>query len=538
MEIKYQASGGVRKTTASDENLTIKEETRDGHTVITVTAVNALTLMSAEIILPHIFAEEDLIFANGYQGWTESREFARYEHLRNLNKAPGFIEKKFHFKQYGSQSFRPMEKNIITAFDYGYIKGSHPFFIGSNNFKNAYLIIDFSRNPGWIKLSSDISGRPLKAGEEFTLFDYVTADYIKLSLEKYFDSFPLRSNRKLLGYTSWYNYYQKINENIIYTALDAADMRFELFQIDDGWERYIGDWMDVDPKKFPHGLEPIVEAIHGRGMMAGLWLAPFVAEKKSKLMKEHPDWIARQADGTPIWAGCNWSGDCALDLSNADVVTYIKDVLKTYANMGFDFFKLDFIYAANLSPLNGKTRAETAEYAYNILRNALGSDKLILGCGAILSNGFGKFDYMRVGPDVSLSFDDAFYMKFFHPERVSTKVTIQNTIYRSPMNGRAILNDPDVFLLRDNNISLSEDQRFALAMINALFGSLMMTSDNIKAYEGKQKRRLERAMELFKSGEVTDYERVGDEIRIDYTLDGIPHFLAYNTEKGVIIDDR
>ena len=38
--------------------------------------------------------------------------------------------------------------------------------------------------------------------------------------------------KKLFGYTSWYNYYQNINESIILRDLDALDSRFELFQID------------------------------------------------------------------------------------------------------------------------------------------------------------------------------------------------------------------------------------------------------------------------------------------------------------------
>lgn len=41
------------------------------------------------------------------------------------------------------------------------------------------------------------------------------------------------------------------------------------------------------------GHKPIVDKIHERGFTAGLWLAPFVAEKESKLFKEHQDWIKK-----------------------------------------------------------------------------------------------------------------------------------------------------------------------------------------------------------------------------------------------------
>ena len=36
---------------------------------------------------------------------------------------------------------------------------------------------------------------------------------------------------------------QDINEKIILRDLDALDSRFELFQIDDGYETFVGDWL-------------------------------------------------------------------------------------------------------------------------------------------------------------------------------------------------------------------------------------------------------------------------------------------------------
>ena len=50
-----------------------------------------------------------------------------------------------------------------------------------------------------------------------------------------------------------------------------------MFQIDDGWEPKVGDWLETDAQKFPHGLKGMVEEIHAAGFQAGLWLAPFLA---------------------------------------------------------------------------------------------------------------------------------------------------------------------------------------------------------------------------------------------------------------------
>ncbi|MBP5750159.1 MAG: alpha-galactosidase, partial [Firmicutes bacterium] len=149
----------------------------------------------------------------------------------------------------------------------------------------------------------------------------------------------------------------------------------------------------------------------------------------------------------------------------------------------------------------------------------------------------GRFDYCRIGPDVSLRFDDVPYMRIFHPERISTKVTLQNTIFRSVFDGRMFLNDPDVFLLRSTNIRLTEAQRRSLTTINALFGSLLMTSDDIGRYNAQQKAVMEQAMLLFREGKVLDYRREGRTIRIDYELRGEKRRMIYVVNRGILKEE-
>ena len=236
--------------------------------------------------------------------------------------------------------------------------------------------------------------------------------------------------------------------------------------------------------------------IHSKGLKAGIWLAPFVAESESKLFAEHPEYFKLDIHGHPLKAGGNWSGFYSLDVQKEEVRNHIKKTLNHFMDLGFDFFKLDFLYACGLGQFEGKSKCQVQSEAYKFLREIL-KDKIILGCGANIINSYKNFDYLRVGPDVSLIFDDVGYMKLFHRERISTKVTIQNTIYRSLFNDHLFGNDPDVFLLRDENIGLLFEQRKALTKINALFGSLLLTSDNLGTYHEKQKLVLEEAIDIF-----------------------------------------
>lgn len=533
MYIVYRVSGCGKVTGKSNEDLELIFSTEKNRTKVEIKAKADLSLVAAVQEISHAYGKEDLFFVNGYQSWTDSFEYRYDKRLKDAKSIFPPIRNTFALSQYGDSFFYEYKKNVFHGYDVSYIKGENPLFVGNLNYRTAYLIIEHHKKKNLLLLKSDVENIHLEAGKSISLFDYVISVDIKKGMEEYFGFFRKPSAKKLFGYTSWYNHYQNIDENVIQKALNESSPDFELFQIDDGYETYVGDWLDVDQKKFPNGLSPLVEKIHKKGMMAGIWLAPFAAEKNSKVFKSHPEWFVTKKNGKPLKAGANWSGFYALNLDVPDAVSYIKKFLSFYLDLGFDFFKLDFLYAINLVPLKGLSRAQTAQKAYSLLRSIFG-EKLILGCGAVTSNSCEVFDYLRIGPDVSLIFDDVWYMRHLHRERISTKITIRNTIYRSFFNGRAFLNDPDVFVLRNENVKLSPEQKKALVTINALFGSLFLTSDNPASYGTEQKKVLEEALNLFRNGNAIGFQTKKNSIEIDYELDGKKASVLYDIEKGVL----
>ena len=535
MRIIYFKDGKKHTITASNSDVTINEIREGNCTTIKVLANEDITLYKADVSYPCFINYKDLYFLNGYQSWTDTREYKLAKQLRDVRKCPHIITYLYSLRQYGDSNFYNYSIRKSHGFDVFYSKGKYESFIYNLNYKTAYLIVELIKDRSSIHLISDIEGLKVKKGEEATIFDYCYFDNYEKGLYSFWDAFPIRNVKKILGYTSWYNYYQNINEEIILRDLSALDNRFDIFQIDDGYETYVGDWMDVDPKKFPNGLKPIVDRIHSKGLKAGLWLAPFAAETKSKVFKEHPDWIRKDKKGKPIKAGCNWSGFYTLDLENPEVIDYIKKFLTHYMEMGFDFFKLDFLYSAALPDYDGKTRCMAQEESYKLLRDIL-KNKIILGCGANIINSYQNFDYLRIGPDVSLSYDDAFYMRLLHRERVSTKITLQNTIYRSFMNNHLFGNDPDVFLLRDDNIKLSRAQKISLSKLNALFGSVLFTSDNIATYDEDKKQIFDEVLKIFYNAHNRRYITKGNIIDITFELYGEKKHLVYDIKKGVFIN--
>lgn len=529
----YTAAGAERSASADNGDVRLVEKCQNGRHTVCVTALADITLRAFREPEIAVVDTRGSVFLNGYQSWTDSREFLLSEKEKNVTRLPSFLLKAFALDRYGDATFYPYEKGKLHGYDFFYARGQKELFLLNDNAKVAWLVIEIERKTGCVSLLSMVDGIALRAGETLTVCDYYRTDNLEEGFALFEALYPDKQTPKLFGYTSWYNYYQNISEEILLRDLAALDDRFDLFQIDDGYETAVGDWLSVDAEKFPNGLAPIVEAAHKQGKKAGIWLAPFVAEKKSALFAEHPDWFKKDGNGEFCVCGCNWSGSYALDLENAEAVDYIKRCLMYYREMGFDFFKLDFIYAASLPRYAGISRSMAAERAYAMIREVL-PDRLLLGCGATLFNGADKFDYMRIGPDVSLSFDDVFYMRLMHRERISTKTTLQNTVYRSLFDRRLFGNDPDVFLLRADNIKLSPARRRALVTLNALFGSLMMTSDNVGAYDEATRRQLDEALALYRGASVTGFARHGRYIDIHYTHDGTSYTVFYDTKKGVL----
>lgn len=83
---------------------------------------------------------------------------------------------------------------------------------------------------------------------------------------------PTSDNRyPLLVNNSWGSG-MAVDEPLARKMIDqSADLGLELFHIDAGWFRTVGDWR-ADPKKFPSGLGPVCDYAHQRGLKFGLWV--------------------------------------------------------------------------------------------------------------------------------------------------------------------------------------------------------------------------------------------------------------------------
>jgi alpha-galactosidase len=276
------------------------------------------------------------------------------------------------------------------------------------------------------------------------------------------------------GYESRYNHYAQIDATIIARDLEAIGSNDNLtnafylsrgkptiFQIDDGWERCVGQW-ESDEAKFPGGMGLLAEKIEARGMVPGLWIAPLLATRGSTLFRERPEWILRNRRGRPMPAGFNpgWDGVFyCLDISSPEVGEYLAKLFDTIVEeWGYLYLKLDFLYAAFIEG----DRSRGVAY---------------LACGAPLEPSFRHFPLMRIGADTKERWEDGLLRHVVrHQGRPSAYANLTPSIGRALFDGTVFVNDPDVVFCRTKRMSLDETEKELL--VDFMLASQIMFSDD------------------------------------------------------------
>ena len=122
----------------------------------------------------------------------------------------------------------------------------------------------------------------------------------------------------------------------------AAKLGAERFVLDDGWfgtrdddTRSLSDW-EVDRRKYPEGLHPLIDHVHDLGMSFGIWFEPEMINPDSDVFRANPDWALGGEDQIL------GRGQMAIDMGNPDVrdfiYTQMEAILKEYP---IDYIKWD-----------------------------------------------------------------------------------------------------------------------------------------------------------------------------------------------------
>jgi alpha-galactosidase len=276
------------------------------------------------------------------------------------------------------------------------------------------------------------------------------------------------------GWSSWYCYWGQVTERDVLDnvrSIDRLGLDIGVVQVDDGHQSQIGDWLTRSRRFGP--LSRLARAVTATGRRAGLWTAPFLVGARSDVARRHPDWLV----GGAVAAEDAWNQQVrVLDVTHPRAAEHLQTVYGSLAEDGFGYHKLDFLYAGALPGRRHHDCAPIEAYreGLRIIRDAVGAEAVLLGCGAPLLPSIGLVDAMRISPDTGPHFEP----EHGDMSQAGIKSAIAAGQARAWQHGRFWINDPDCILARPE-----VEQRDRWAEHIAASGGLTVSSDPLDALD-------------------------------------------------------
>ncbi len=131
-------------------------------------------------------------------------------------------------------------------------------------------------------------------------------------------------------------------DEVIGTLPKVSEMGYSWATLDDGWQTAEGDW-HLNPVRFPNGdsdMKTFVDKIHKHNLKAMLWWSPLAVDPGTDLIKEHPDYLLLNKDGST--QDISWWDSYYMCPAYQPVIDYhVKLVKKIIGEWGYDGLKID-----------------------------------------------------------------------------------------------------------------------------------------------------------------------------------------------------
>lgn len=218
------------------------------------------------------------------------------------------------------------------------------------------------------------------------------------------------------GWWSWTAYYFGLTgpvalTNATWLSQNLRSYGFNYFHIDEGYQYADGE-MTPDATDFPEGIRKLGYRITNKGLHFGIWIAPFRVSGRSKIFKDHPDWLVHNAQGKPIQIG--YVDDhkdplYVLDVTNPAARAHLQKMFRTLVQKwDVRYIKMDFMDDTAIEGYRYRpntTAIEALRIGLKAIREAVGPDVLLDKDGSPMLAPVGFVNLGRLSLDTGHSFE-------------------------------------------------------------------------------------------------------------------------------------
>ncbi len=243
----------------------------------------------------------------------------------------------------------------------------------------------------------------------------------------------------------------------------------------------IGDWLEPNDN-WPGGLDRAAREIFKEGYRAGIWLAPFAVSDKSKLFRQHPEWIIKNYDDELIPEQTTEEGTVySLDGSHPDVQKYLRKVFSSLRKMGFIFYETALMDLGLKDSWDikrdkpGKTSVQYYREILEIIREEIGMGSMWMMDNVPYAPSISFADIVRISHKLNKSWDTG-----------GVENMIQESYYSHYFNNIYWQNSADEIKLTNEDNNFSAEELESLALWQAILGGAVGVKENIINLSNRQ----------------------------------------------------
>lgn len=251
-----------------------------------------------------------------------------------------------------------------------------------------------------------------------------------------------KQSKPPVGWNSWDYYYSSVSlddikENMAAIKSDKVLAENVKYIVTDmGWEANWGDW--YPNYRFPGGLEELAEEVNAQGFIPGIWTAPIMVWFLSKTGLRNAECFIKDEDGDPFIFKSDGNDWFLLDPTHPKGKEFIKEIYTRLYKAGFRFFKVDYTSSLLDAPRfydTTKGPFDVLADLFALIRECIGNDSHLLGCGFPKQCGAGYVDSGRIAIDIHNNWSHASWC-------------FEGFMLSYWLNNRIWISDPDFLIVR------------------------------------------------------------------------------------------